>query len=177
MANFSDALEALYQGQKIHRKNWNRKDIFVQLSNIFFKGHILLNNFTYCSHAILVYKEIVCPWNPSQIDIFSNDWYITGEKDENQLQLLKDEYIDIDTFDFAEALRFLKIHKRIYRLGWSREDLYIRLQEPTIDSNMTEPYITIEYPDDGKILANSSSPWQPTNSDLFTRDWVVLDNE
>ena len=74
--NFSDALNAVKQGDKIYRSGWNGKNQFVillseQISNL--PG-------TYNTAKCLALKnaqDIMQPgWVPSQGDLFTDDWQI-----------------------------------------------------------------------------------------------------
>jgi len=66
MMTFSEALQEVKLGRKIQREKWNSK-VFLK------KGTMdeCLNE-----KYIFIYKPKCLPtfWNPSQVDIISNDW-------------------------------------------------------------------------------------------------------
>lgn len=72
--------------------------------------------------------------------------------------------------DFGEALNFLKIGKRVARIGWNCKNMYIAVEFPDEDSEMDGMYM---------YICNSSEelyPWNPGQQDLFAEDWIVLND-
>lgn len=84
--NFSQALEALKQGEKVTRNGWNGKDMFLflvpgstflvnrpPLLGIYEEGHRI----DYQPHIDMkTVDETVVPWLASQSDLLADDWFI-----------------------------------------------------------------------------------------------------
>jgi hypothetical protein len=75
--NFSDALMLLKDGNRLCRKNWNGKNMYI----------FIIKNWTYTNEindnyenlpfiAMKTFDEKIVPWLASQTDILSNDWEI-----------------------------------------------------------------------------------------------------
>lgn len=52
--------------------------------------------------------------------------------------------------------------------------LFITLQNPDRNSKMTRPYIFITIPayGDNMVVPEARSPWLPSQTDMFCKDWV-----
>ena len=86
LMNFSQALEALKQGEKVTRNGWNGKDMFLflvpgstflvnrpPLLGIYEEGHRI----DYQPHIDMkTVDETVVPWLASQSDLLADDWFI-----------------------------------------------------------------------------------------------------
>jgi hypothetical protein len=80
---FSDALTALKKGERIARKGWNGKNMWIRLFN---RTELPLDRAI--SHPFLVieypsghpaYPDGSCiPWLASQTDLLADDWFITA---------------------------------------------------------------------------------------------------
>lgn len=70
--------------------------------------------------------------------------------------------------NFSEALEKAKQGKKIRSKEWMLE-AFISAQYPDEHSKMTRPYLyaTSKY---GRV------PWIPTHEDLFSEDWVFIEN-
>lgn len=79
------------------------------------------------------------------------------------------------TFDFSDALRFLKKGHKFSRQGWNGKGLHIAIQFPDDNSKMTLPYLYIEYPADAKTTPGARCPWLASQTDLLATDWVVVE--
>lgn len=55
------------------------------------------------------------------------------------------------------------------RSVWAGANLTIKLQVPDEHSKMTEPYLYIEH------SAGARFPWTPSNPDIFSEDWQLVD--
>ena len=71
--------------------------------------------------------------------------------------------------NFGQALELLKQEKCVSRTGWNGKGMYIKLQEPFIDSKMTLPYIYM------KTACNNLVPWLASQTDILANDWEILD--
>ena len=79
---------------------------------------------------------------------------------------------------FGEAIEELKQGHSLARRGWNGKGIYIRLQRPTPQSFMTEPYIYIET--SGLISDNPDAPrgrvpWVVSQTDVLAEDWIIVD--
>lgn len=74
------------------------------------------------------------------------------------------------TFNFGEALKYLKRGLKICRNGWNGKGLYIELEKGG-DYKFSEilPYFVI------KNTQNSFNTWVPSVSDLMAEDWMIVD--
>lgn len=77
--SFGRALEALKQGQKVARKGWNGKGMWLYLALTPPTTALEVDDKRY---GFLPYIEIktvegkMCPWVSSQTDLLSDDWFI-----------------------------------------------------------------------------------------------------
>ena len=78
-------------------------------------------------------------------------------------------YDDDDHMDFGEALRVLKAGGRVHRPSWNGKGMYVELQIPDQHSKMRRPYLYMSHAD------GALGPWNATQSDMLTEDWVRLD--
>lgn len=68
---------------------------------------------------------------------------------------------------FSEALAYLKKGKRLTRKGWNGKGLFVEAQFPDEHSKMGNPYLFI----DASALGGAKTPWVPSQTDLFGKDW------
>lgn len=80
--NFGEAIEALKQGKKVARINWNGKNMYLQLAPV---GVATLKEEGDLDHTLvktlphIVMKTVdneFIPWLASQTDILSEDWQV-----------------------------------------------------------------------------------------------------
>ena len=76
--------------------------------------------------------------------------------------------------EFGAALKALKVGAKIMRPGWNGSGLWLELQTPDEHSQMTLPYIYINYPDDAKKTPGARVPWVASQTDLLAEDWVII---
>ena len=72
-----------------------------------------------------------------------------------------------NSFNFGDALAFLKAGGQVCRKGWNGKGQYIQLQVPDANSKMKKPYIFI-CPVDGELV-----PWIALQTDLLANDWQI----
>lgn len=76
---------------------------------------------------------------------------------------------------FGEALIELKDGKKMSRLNWNGKNMWIQLKWPSENSEMTLPYIFIEYPKGHPAYPNGSKvPWLASQTDLLSEDWQII---
>ena len=74
--NFGQAIEALKSGMKLARKGWNGKGMYLQAQ--------IPDEHSKMTHPYLYMTIPECeegtrrlPWQPAQVDMFAEDWYVT----------------------------------------------------------------------------------------------------
>lgn len=74
------------------------------------------------------------------------------------------------TFDFSEAIKYLKRGFKVCRKGWNGKGLYIEIEKGG-DYKFSElnPFLVI------KNNLNSFNTWVPSISDLMADDWMFVD--
>lgn len=70
--------------------------------------------------------------------------------------------------DFGKAINALKAGKRVARKGWNGKNMYLEIQLPDENSEMTLPYIYV-YTADGQLV-----PWLASQTDVLSIDWGIL---
>lgn len=70
--------------------------------------------------------------------------------------------------NFSQALEAVKRGHGIRRTGWNGKGLTVRLHRPDAASEMTLPYLYIEYPDGRRV------PWLASQTDLLEDDWELV---
>lgn len=76
--------------------------------------------------------------------------------------------------DFGGAINALKEGKKVARMGWNGNGIFIQLQVPDEHSKMTSPYIYIDTY--GLITNNPNAPksrvpWLASQTDMLAEDW------
>lgn len=72
------------------------------------------------------------------------------------------------TFGFSIALEYLKKGYKVSKKSWHKEGMYIQMQKPTKESEMTGSYLYITIDNDYR------NPWHPSQADMLEDDWVVV---
>ena len=68
---FSSALEYLKQGDKLARRGWNGKDMFIAMQRPDVNSKMTL------PYLYIEYPDgRRCPWLASQTDLLAEDWYL-----------------------------------------------------------------------------------------------------
>ena len=73
--------------------------------------------------------------------------------------------------DFGEAIKALKLGKRISRRNWNGKNQYLELQIPDQNSKMTLPYIYIT------TVQGDLVPWLASQTDMLSGDWYIIEEE
>ena len=76
--------------------------------------------------------------------------------------------------NFGQALELLKNKSKVARAGWNGAGLWLELQIPDSHSEMTLPYIYINYPLDAKNTPGCKVPWLASQTDLLSEDWAEV---
>lgn len=70
--------------------------------------------------------------------------------------------------DFGEAIKALKAGQKVSRSGWNGKDMWLKLQEPDVNSKMTLPYIYMS------TVAGDLVPWLASQTDMLANDWGII---
>lgn len=105
------------------------------------------------------------------MNVCSDEWVIA---DETNTPILGGNA----TFNFGEALKYLKRGMKVARQGWNGKGIYLELQKPDENSKMTLPYIYIVT--NGLITNNPKAPkgvvpWLASQTDMLAEDWIFVD--
>lgn len=159
--NFKQALEAMKKGHKVKLPSWGgywEYDASIDGIVIHCKeGNILYN----CTERLLYTAE----------NIISDEWTIA---DENNTTILGGEA----TFNFGEAIKYLKRGFKVARKGWNGKGIYLEMQKPDENSKMTLPYIYIvtnTLVSDNPHAPRGIVPWLASQTDMLCEDWVFVD--
>lgn len=158
---FKQALEAMKKGHKVKLPSWGgywEYDASIDGIVIHCKeGNILYN----CTERLLYTAE----------NIISDEWIIA---DENNTTILGGEA----TFNFGEAIKYLKRGFKVARKGWNGKGIYLEMQKPDENSKMTLPYIYIvtnTLVSDNPHAPRGIVPWLASQTDMLCEDWVFVD--
>lgn len=79
--------------------------------------------------------------------------------------------------NFGEAIKTLKLGRKVARKGWNGRGIFIELQVPDEYSKMTSPYIFIDttgLQTDNPNAPKSRVPWLASQTDMLAEDWTVV---
>lgn len=77
--------------------------------------------------------------------------------------------------NFGGALAVLKAGGRVARTGWNGKGMWLLLQEPTLASLMTLPYLYLNYPQGSAAYPQGARvPWLASQTDLLAEDWEAV---
>lgn len=159
--NFKQALEAMKKGHKVKLPSWGGYwEYNASIDGIVIhckEGNILYN----CTERLLYTAE----------NIISDEWIIA---DENNTTILGGEA----TFNFGEAIKYLKRGFKVARKGWNGKGIYLEMQKPDENSKMTLPYIYIvtnTLVSDNPHAPRGIVPWLASQTDMLCEDWVFVD--
>ena len=74
----------------------------------------------------------------------------------------------VNTFGVGVAVAHLRNGVRVRRVGWNGKGMWLKLQVPDADSDMTEPYVYMRTAQGGLI------PWLCSQADLLADDWEMV---
>lgn len=76
---------------------------------------------------------------------------------------------DTQCLTFGDAIYFLKLGKRVSRVGWNGKGMWLELQFPTDKSKITLPYIYMKTVNDDLV------PWLASQTDMLAEDWGIIE--
>ncbi|MBR4025956.1 MAG: DUF2829 domain-containing protein [Lachnospiraceae bacterium] len=165
--NFGKALEALKQGYAVklpHWKGyWKKEDNTVKM---------------YCKDGTVL-----------DIRETQNVFYTLSNIASEEWEIIEDCDIDLNvhTFTFGEAIRHLKVGKKVARKGWNGKGMFVVYQKgypkgipcnkqtakawgmDEGDLFRCNPYLQI------KNVDGSHSMWIPSIGDVLAEDWVLVE--
>ena len=159
---FNDAFKAMKEGHKVKLPSWAGYWVYDPDGDRIWMhckdGRILEIRET----EVLSYTlENIC----------SDEWVIADETNTPVLG-------GIATFNFGEAIKYLKRGFKVARKGWNGKGIYLELQVPDEHSKMTLPYIYIVT--NGLITDNPNAPkgrvpWLASQTDMLADDWYIVE--
>jgi hypothetical protein len=85
-----------------------------------------------------------------------------------------------DNLTFGLALELAKKGYRIARHGWNGKGLTVAVQQPTDGSDMSLPYLYMQYPSTPasdnapSSHINARVPWLASQTDILSSDWFIV---
>jgi hypothetical protein len=111
-------------------------------------------------------------------NVKGHDGYVSWSPE----QVFADAYRDLHgNLPFGLALELAKQGRSIARRGWNGKGLKVAVHQPTEGSDMTLPYLYMQYPttpasDSAPIShINANVPWLASQTDLLSSDWYVVE--
>ncbi len=104
-------------------------------------------------------------------NICSDEWIVAEEKN---TPILGGEA----TFNFGEAIKYLKRGYKLKRKGWNGKGIYIEMQTPDEHSKMTLPYVYIVtngLVSDNPLSPRGAVPWLASQTDMLAEDWCFFE--
>jgi len=83
---------------------------------------------------------------------------------------------EMSAMPFSHAFEALKAGKKVARASWNGKGLWIRLLTGAGITALTQPILVVEYPVGHTAYPNGSCiPWFPSQSDMLSNDWYVVE--
>ena len=79
--------------------------------------------------------------------------------------------------NFGDAIHKLKAGHRVARKRWNGKEIFIGLQAPDENSNMTNPCIYMDIiglQTDNTVAPKNIVPWLASQTDMLADDWVDI---
>jgi hypothetical protein len=77
---------------------------------------------------------------------------------------------------FGQALDIIESGGRVYREGWNEKGMWLRLQNPGAETQISRSYLCMEYPKGHRARPNGcKTPWLASQADILAKDWAVID--
>lgn len=88
----------------------------------------------------------------------------------------------VPSFNFGEALKYMKRGMKVARKGWNGKGMYLRYVDPYLDKTYK---VTECEPIDGTLLPyigmktaqNGFVPWLASQTDMLAEDWVFVEEK
>lgn len=157
--NFVKALELMKQGHKVKLPSWGGFwywDPVKDTVMIKAKDDELLD----------IRETQVVAYTLS--NVASNEWILANKENTPILG-------GVATFNFGEAIKYLKRGMKVARKGWNGKGIFLELQVPDKHSKMTHPYIYIDttgLQTDNEHAPKNLVPWLASQTDMLAEDWT-----
>lgn len=154
--NWNEAFKLMKQGNKIKLPSWAGYWYWDQ------KVQTIMMHCKDCETVDIRDTKVV---DYTFSNIASDEWVVASKEN---TPILGGEA----TFNFEEALKYLKRGLKICRKGWNGKGLYIELEKGgNYKFSEILPYFVI------KNTQNSFNTWVPSVSDLMAEDWMFYEEE
>ena len=71
--------------------------------------------------------------------------------------------------NIGQAIDVMRKGDRVCRSGWNGKGMWLKLQNPDVNSKMTLPYVYMKTAQDDLV------PWLCSQADLLADDWMECD--
>lgn len=100
--------------------------------------------------------------------------YADGYASWSPRDVFEEAYRECEAMTFGLALECLKKGMHICRAGWNGKGMWLELQRPDAHSNMTLPYVFLNYPADAQNTPGARVPWLASQTDMLAEDWKIV---
>ena len=157
---FNEAFKAMKNGNKVKLPSWAGYWVYDPING----GKIWMH----CKDGRVLEIRETEVLTYTLENICSDEWIIADETNTPELG-------GISTFNFGEAIKYLKRGFKVARKGWNGKGIYLELQVPDEHSKMTLPYVYIVT--NGLITDNPNAPkgcvpWLASQTDMLADDWI-----
>jgi hypothetical protein len=139
-----------------------------------YRGWLLPSNETREAEGYLIEYE---PRLGEESNVKGHEGYVTW----TPKQVFDDAYYDVNNaLPFGLALELAKQGHSIARKGWNGKGLKVSVQQPTESSDMSLPYLYLQYPatpasdSAPNSHINAKAPWLASQTDILSTDWYVV---
>lgn len=157
--NFVKALELMKQGHKVKLPSWGG---FWYWDPV--KDTVMIK--TKDDELLDIRETQVVAYTLS--NVASNEWILANKENTPILG-------GVATFNFGEAIKYLKRGMKVARKGWNGKGIFLELQVPDKHSKMTHPYIYIDttgLQTDNEHAPKNLVPWLASQTDMLAEDWT-----
>lgn len=159
---FMEALKAMKEGYKVKLPSWDGYWVYEA------EGDRI---WMHCKGGRVLEIRETDVLSYTLENICSDEWMIADETNAPELG-------GIATFNFGEAIKYLKRGFKVARQGWNGKGIYLELQVPDEHSKMTLPYVYIVT--NGLITDNPHAPkgcvpWLASQTDMLAEDWIFAE--
>ena len=167
--NLGQAVTLLKQGQKITRKGWNGKNMYLAIAK--FAPESEIAEIFSPVIALFTPNAIYPGWTPSQSDLFADDFDVYINDNINI-------YNKSSNLDFNIALQFVKQGFKLSRKGWNGKNQYIFKIDCSNFIKLNEEHNKLRNNIWDAIGFMSTTGlqigWIATSTDMLTDDWYVF---
>lgn len=143
---------------------------------------IEFNEIKYENQMCIMYPDnTLYGYTPSTSDVLAEDWQILDETEDQPINRNKDR----EGMTFGKAIEELKLGSTVARKGWNGADMFLYLV-PASAYNAITPTAKQIFGDELvpyrqylalKTAQGDVATWSPSNSDVFEKDWFIVNKE